>query len=57
MPLAAALGRDQAWTRRDGPTSWRDDPIVAATQQALLPETPAVVQEGYLRVALDGEGR
>ncbi len=57
MPLAAALGRDQAWTRRDGPTSWHDDPIAAATQQALLPETPAVVHEGYLRVALEEEGR
>lgn len=50
MPAPAALGRDQTWTRREAPTRWRDDTITAANQQALLPETAVVVQEGYLRV-------
>jgi hypothetical protein len=52
MPLASALGAKQEWSRRDGPTTWRQDPIAAATQQALLPDTPAVAQEGYVRVLL-----
>jgi hypothetical protein len=55
MPLPAAPGRDKAWTRRQTTTTWQDDPIVAATQQALLPETPAMLQEGYLRVTLEEE--
>jgi hypothetical protein len=51
MPLASALGAGQVWARRDGPTTWRQDPITAATQQALLPEGAAIAQEGYVRVA------
>jgi hypothetical protein len=57
MPMPAALGRRQQWSRRESPTGWRDDPIVAATQQALLPETAAVAQEGYLRVAAEQEAQ
>jgi hypothetical protein len=57
MPMPAALGRRQQWSRRESPTDWRDDPIVAATQQALLPETAAVAQEGYLRVAAEQEAQ
>lgn len=30
----------------------RDDPILAATQDALLPETSATSQEGYIRVQI-----
>jgi hypothetical protein len=56
MPPAAALGARQEWGRRDGPTTWRHDPIAAATQQALLPETAAVAEEGYLRAATEPEG-
>jgi len=50
LPKVNALGDTQAWTRRDTPGSWRDDPILAATQSALLPELPHEVQEGYIRV-------
>ena len=33
--------------------TWQDDPILAATQTALLPDLPHEVQEGYIRVAPD----
>jgi hypothetical protein len=55
MPLASALGTRQQWGRRDGPASWRQDPTTAANQRAILPETPAMAQEGYLRVAPDDQ--
>ena len=38
-------------TRRDTPLTWKDDPILAATQTALLPDLPHEVQEGYIRIA------
>jgi hypothetical protein len=50
LPKVSAFPKDQLWTRRDTPTTWRDDPIVAATQTALLPDLPSEVQEGYIRV-------
>jgi hypothetical protein len=50
MPKVASLGREQTFTRRQGPYTWRDDPILAATQAALLPEAPAEAQEGWVRV-------
>jgi hypothetical protein len=53
LPKPSALPKDQVWTRRDTPTSWRDDPILAATQDALLPETAALVEEGYVRVWIE----
>ena len=52
MPRPSALPKEQVWTRRDTPVSWRDDPILAATQDALLPETSATSQEGYIRVQI-----
>ena len=55
LPKVAALAKEQVFTRRTGPETWRDDPIVAATQQALLPDTRAMAQEGYIRVRLDEE--
>jgi hypothetical protein len=51
LPVVSALPREQVFTRRDTPYTWRDDPILAATQSALLPDLPAEVQEGYIRVA------
>ena len=50
LPRIAAFGQDQTWTRRDTPFTWRDDPILAATQTALLPDNPARVEEGYVRI-------
>ncbi len=51
LPLIASFGPDQLWTRREGNYAWKDDPILAATQTALLPEMPATVEEGYIRIA------
>ena len=50
LPLIQLLGDKQTFTRRTGPLTWRDDPIVAASQTALLPRTPHEVQEGWIRV-------
>jgi hypothetical protein len=55
MPRVSSYDPEQVFTRRTGPETWRDDPIVAATQQALLPERPAQAQEGYLRVRIAAE--
>jgi hypothetical protein len=52
VPKTTGLPKDQVLTTRPDPASWRDDPIAAATQDALLPTAPAVVREGYLRVTL-----
>lgn len=49
LPKAIGLAPDQLWTRRDSPTTWRDDPILAATGEAELPDRSPVAQEGYLR--------
>ncbi|HKE70007.1 MAG TPA: hypothetical protein VKB55_12165 [Nocardioidaceae bacterium] len=51
LPKISAFGDKQIWTRRDTPSSWRDDPILAATQTALLPDLPHQVEEGYIRIA------
>jgi hypothetical protein len=50
LPKISAFGKDQSWTRRDTPATWRDDPILAAAQTALLPEIPHQVEEGYIRI-------
>jgi hypothetical protein len=51
LPKISAFPKDQVWTRRTAPATWKDDPILAATQTAILPDLPAEVQEGYIRVA------
>ncbi|HZG94530.1 MAG TPA: hypothetical protein VEZ46_07445, partial [Mycobacteriales bacterium] len=51
LPKVASFPAEQLFTRRDTPTSWKDDPILAATQSALLPDTAPEVQEGWIRVA------
>jgi hypothetical protein len=51
LPKIASFGKDQNWTRRVTPSTWKDDPILAATQTALLPDLPSEVQEGYIRIA------
>jgi hypothetical protein len=51
LPLIASFGAEQLWTRREGTYTWKNDPILAATQTALLPDAPATVEEGYIRIA------
>jgi hypothetical protein len=50
LPLVALLGKKQTFTRRTGPLTWKDDPILAASQAALLPRLPHEAQEGWIRV-------
>ena len=50
LPKPSVFGADQVFTRRSSPAAWQDDPILAATQTALLPDQPAKVQDGYIRV-------
>jgi hypothetical protein len=51
LPKPSVFGTKQVFTRRTTPAAWQDDPILAATQTALLPDQPAHVQDGYIRVA------
>ena len=51
LPLVSALGDRQTFTRRTGELTWKDDPILAATQTAYLPRAPHEVQEGWIRVS------
>ena len=53
LPKISAFGKEQLWTRRSTPATWKDDPILAATQTALLPDLPHQVEEGYIRIAPD----
>lgn len=53
LPKISSFPKNQIFTRRDTPQSWKDDPILAATQTALLPDLPHEVQEGYIRIAPD----
>ena len=60
LPKVASFPADQLFTHRDTPTTWKDDPILAATQSALLPDTAPEVQEGWVRIdpnppAADGD--
>lgn len=54
LPKIHLLGDQQQFTRRTGPLTWRDDPIVSATQSALLPRMPHEFQEGWIRI-IDGD--
>lgn len=51
LPLVGLLGDKQTFTRRTGELTWRDDPILAATQTAYLPRLPHEAQEGWMRVS------
>ena len=50
LPKIAAFGASQGWTRRDSPITWRNDPILSATQAAILPDGMVSVEEGYIRI-------
>ena len=59
LPKVSVFGKDQNFLWRDTPATWRTDAILAATQTALLPDTPAELREGWIRVAPpspNGEG-
>jgi len=50
LPKINLLGENQRFIRRTGPLTWREDPIVAASQSAHLPRLPHEIQEGWVRV-------
>ena len=54
LPLVAALGDKQTLTTREGPLGWRNDPIFAATQSAVLPDRTSTLREGWIRVTPEG---
>jgi hypothetical protein len=56
LPKVSSFPKDQVWIRRDTPSTWKTDPILAATQTALFPEMPSDVQEGYIRIAPNAPG-
>ena len=58
LPKPSVFGAKQVFTRRTTPAAWQDDPILAATQTALLPNGATSVQDGYIRVlpANGGDG-
>jgi hypothetical protein len=51
VPKATGLPARQVFTRRTDPSTWQDDPISVATQDALLQDVPAVTREGWLRIS------
>ena len=51
LPKVSVFGSDQDFWWRDTPATWRHDAILAATQTALLPPSPAELREGWVRVA------
>lgn len=53
LPKVSVFGQSQNFLWRDTPATWRTDAILAATQTALLPDTPAELREGWIRVAPD----
>lgn len=55
LPKVSLLGERQQFTRRTGPLTWRDDPIISATQSALLPRMPHEIQEGWIRIINEEE--
>ena len=50
MPLPAEIKGAWSWVRRTGPTVWKEDPVVNATEDAQLSPTPAHISEGWLKV-------
>ncbi|MET0541045.1 MAG: hypothetical protein ABWZ88_04760, partial [Variovorax sp.] len=56
LPKVSVFGKDQNFLWRDTPATWRTDAILAATQTALLPDTPAELREGWIRVAPNTPG-
>ena len=50
LPKVSVFGTDQDFWYRETPGSWRNDAILAATQTALLPDTPAELRDGWIRV-------
>lgn len=51
MPLPAEIAGGWSWVRRVNVTTWKEDPVVRASQDALLPDVPAMLSEGWLKLS------
>lgn len=51
MPVPAEIKGGWSWVRKVNVTTWQEDPVVKATQDALLPDVPALLSEGWLKVS------
>lgn len=51
MPLPAEIAGGWSWVRRVNVTTWQEDPVVKASQDALLPDAPAMLNEGWLKLS------
>ena len=56
LPKITALPTNQVLTSRTTETTWQDDTIAAATQDALLPDDPPIFREGYIRAQQPSTG-
>ena len=51
MPLPSEIAGGWSWVRRVNVTTWQEDPVVKASQDALLPDAPALLTEGWLKLS------
>lgn len=51
MPVPAEIAGGWTWVRRVNVTTWQEDPVVKASQDALLPDVPAMLSEGWLKLS------
>lgn len=51
MALPAEIAGGWSWVRRVNVTTWKEDPVVRASQDALLPDVPAMLSEGWLKLS------
>jgi hypothetical protein len=51
MPLPSEISGGWSWVRRVNVTTWQEDPVVKASQDALLPDAPALLSEGWLKLS------
>jgi hypothetical protein len=51
MPVPAEIAGGWSWVRRVNVTTWQEDPVVKASQDALLPDAPAMLSEGWLKLS------
>jgi hypothetical protein len=55
MPIAAELNGSWSWDHRTDVTTWADDPVIHATQEATMADDPPVGSEGWLKLNPPGE--
>jgi len=51
MPLPAEIAGGWSWVRRVNVTTWQEDAVVKASQDALLPDAPSMLSEGWLKLS------